>query len=101
MTSSAPSERTRSALPPLHTPVTCAPRALAICTAYVPVPPPAPMTITRRPAVISPAFTACNAVWSETGTAAACAKDTLAGLRARRLSSATASSAYEPRVVVP
>src|SRR5215218_980082 len=49
MTWSAPSERTRSALPPLHTPVTSAPSDLASCTAKLPTPPEAPMTRTRCP----------------------------------------------------
>src|SRR3954453_15416909 len=59
----------------LHTPVTSAPRALAICTAKVPTPPDAPMMSTfcsgrtfpwsRRP---------CRAVKPEMATTAACSK---------------------------
>ena len=43
MTWSAPIERTRSTFLVLHTPVTSAPSALAICTANVPTPPDAPL----------------------------------------------------------
>ena len=43
----APIERTSSTLRVLHTPVTSAPSAAAIWTAYVPTPPPAPLTSTR------------------------------------------------------
>jgi hypothetical protein len=47
MTCAAPIERTSPALRELHTPVTSAPSAAAIWTAYVPTPPPAPLTSTR------------------------------------------------------
>src|SRR5262245_31873694 len=50
MTPPAPRERTRPAVGELHTPVTLAPDALAICTANDPTPPAAPMTITCCPA---------------------------------------------------
>src|SRR3954454_19312316 len=50
MTSSAPSDRTRSSFCVLDTPVTFAPRAFAICTAKVPTPPDAPTTRTCWPA---------------------------------------------------
>src|SRR5664279_956786 len=43
MTWSAPIDRTRSTLVVLHTPVTSVPNVLAICTARVPMPPPAPL----------------------------------------------------------
>src|ERR671914_1675562 len=43
MTSSAPIDRTRSACVVVQTPVTWAPKALAICTANDPTPPAAPM----------------------------------------------------------
>ena len=59
MTLSAPIDRTRSTLAVLQTPVTSAPSALAICTAYVPTPPDTPMISTfcpasRRPTSQSP-----------------------------------------------
>jgi hypothetical protein len=43
----------RSTFSVLHTPVTSAPNALAICTAKVPTPPEAPSTRTRRPAALA------------------------------------------------
>src|SRR5438046_9869674 len=43
MTSSAPIDRTMSTFLVLHTPVTSAPKVLAICTANVPTPPAAPL----------------------------------------------------------
>ena len=49
MTWSAPMDRTRSTFSVLHTPVTSAPNALAICTANAPTPPDAPMTSTLCP----------------------------------------------------
>ena len=51
----APIERTSPALRVLHTPVTSAPSAAAIWTAYVPTPPAAPLTSTRCPARTAPA----------------------------------------------
>src|SRR5680860_394921 len=54
MTWSAPSERTSSTLRALHTPVTSAPRVLAICTANVPTPPDAPLINTAWPGCTSP-----------------------------------------------
>src|SRR6266566_9032942 len=102
MTSSAPRERTRSALDVLHTPVTVAPDALAICTANDPTPPAAPMTITCCPGCTRPqSRTPCSAVTPEMGTTAACSKETLAGLDARCSSGAAAYSANEPLSQVP
>ena len=49
MISSAPIDRTRSTFDVLHTPVTCAPNALASCTANEPTPPAAPMIKTFCP----------------------------------------------------
>ena len=49
MTWSAPSERISSTLRMRHTPVTSAPRVLAICTANVPTPPDAPLISTAWP----------------------------------------------------
>jgi hypothetical protein len=70
-----------SAFAVLHTPVTCAPNALAICTANVPTPPDAPLIRTLCPAWIRPlSRSACKAVKPATGTAAACSKVRLAGL---------------------
>src|SRR5215468_2841145 len=102
MTSSAPTERTRAVFVELHTPVTLAPDALAICTAKDPTPPAAPMTITCCPGCTRPlSRTACTAVTPEMGTAAACSKDRLTGLHARRFSRAAAYSANEPLSQVP
>src|SRR5215467_470009 len=102
MTSSAPRERTRPAFDELHTAVTLAPDALAICTANDPTPPAAPMIITCCPGCTRPlSRTACSAVTPEMGTAAACSKDKLAGLAASRFSGAAAYSANEPLSQVP
>src|SRR5215210_3756686 len=55
-----------STLPVLQTPVTCAPSALAICTANVPTPPEAPMTSTLWPAWTCPlSRRACHGVLGE------------------------------------
>ncbi len=67
----------------LATPVTSAPKALAICTANVPTPPDAPMTSTVCPAWTRPwSRTACSAVSAEIGTDAACSKETFDGMSA-------------------
>ena len=62
MTWSAPSDRTRSTLAVLQTPVTSAPEALAIWTAKVPTPPDAPMISTCWPGCTFALRTACSAV---------------------------------------
>ena len=63
MTGSAPIEATVSTFAVLHTPVTSAPNALAICTANVPTPPDAPLTSTLCPGWTCPlSRSACNAV---------------------------------------
>src|SRR5712692_3914130 len=81
MTRSAPMERTKSTFPVLHTPVTSAPKDLAICTANVPTPPPAPLIRTFCPGRIFPlSRRPCNAVRPATGTEAACSNVTLLGL---------------------
>ena len=49
MTASAPIDWTRPVFLVLHTPVTCAPSALAIWTANEPTPPDAPLIRTRCP----------------------------------------------------
>src|SRR5687767_7016797 len=54
MTSSAPSPRTMSIFFVLHTPVTCAPRAFASCTANGPTLPDAPLISTLCPGAIPP-----------------------------------------------
>ena len=79
MTWSAPSEVTSSTLWLLHTPVTSAPSALAICTANVPTPPPAPLISTVIPGWTFPLRSACNAVTPACGAAAACSKVRFAG----------------------
>src|SRR3982750_1402976 len=64
---------TRSVFEALATPVTSAPKLLAICTANVPTPPDAPRTSTLCPGRTRPwSRTAFRAVVAETGTAAAC-----------------------------
>ena len=84
----------------LHTPVTSAPEALAICTANVPTPPDAPMIRTFCPACTCAwSRTACRAVSAETGTAAACSKDRLTGLGASLLARVRAYGAKEPSQV--
>src|SRR3954463_16380664 len=68
MTWSAPRARTRSTLPVLHTPVTSAPNALAICTAKVPTPPEAPTISTLCPGSTRPrSRRPCRAVTAEQG----------------------------------
>src|SRR3954449_8495986 len=76
MTWSAPRAWTRSHFEVLATPVTCAPKALAICTAEVPPPPEAPRTRTscRGRTSTPPARTACRAVRAEMVVAADWAK---------------------------
>src|SRR4029077_9376990 len=83
MTCPAPRRRTRSACRVLQTPVTWAPRCLAICTAKVPTPPEAPMIRTFWPGWIPPARSPCSAVTAASGTAAACSKVRFPGLGAR------------------
>ena len=64
----------------LHTPVTSAPNALAICTAKEPTPPDAPVTSTVWPGrTFAMSRNACNAVMADVGTAAASTTDRLAG----------------------
>ena len=97
MASSAPMDRTRSSLLVLHTAVTCAPNALAICTANVPTPPAAPITSTPWPGCTSATSrSACSAVMPDTGVAAACSKVSRAGFATSLSARASASSAKEP-----
>ena len=80
MTWSAPIERTSSTFRVLVTPVTSAPKALAICTANVPTPPDAPLMRTFWPGWTWPwSRSSWSAVVAETPTAAACSKVRLAG----------------------
>src|SRR5436305_13858098 len=84
MTWSAPTDRTRSTLRVLHTPVTLAPKALAICTANVPTPPDAPVTSTVCPGcTLAISRSACRAVKADTGIAAACSMLRLTGFGAK------------------
>ena len=100
MTWSAPTERTRSTLRVLHTPVTSAPKALPICTANVPTPPDAPLTSSDWPAWSRPTSRSpCRAVVPASGTAAACSNVQPAGLRATRLAGTLAYSANAPPLV--
>ena len=81
MTSSAPTDRTRSSFDVLHTPVTSAPSAFAICTANVPTPPPAPTISTFCPGrTFALSRSAWRAVTPEIGTAAASSNERLSGL---------------------
>ena len=69
MTWSAPSDRTRSTLRVLQTPVTSAPNALAIWTAKEPTPPEAPVTSTVWPGrTCAMSRNACKAVMADVGT---------------------------------
>ena len=97
MTRRAPSARTRSVFAALHTPVTSAPSARAICTANVPTPPPAPITATVCP-VSTRAMSrrACRAVAADVGTTAACSNVRLAGFGASVSSCPRAYSAKAP-----
>ncbi|CAN5492296.1 hypothetical protein BH23ACT9_BH23ACT9_25330 [soil metagenome] len=86
----------------LHTPVTSAPKALAICTANVPTPPDAPVTATVCPACrCTTSRSACNAVNADVGTAAACAMDRLGGMRTKWSAGAHAYSASVPVALQP
>src|ERR671933_1507443 len=102
MTWSAPSDRTRSTLRVLHTPVTAAPKALAICTANVPTPPDAPVIRTVCPGcTLAMSRSACRAVKADIGTAAACSMVRLAGFGAKLSAGAHAYSARVPVVLQP
>src|SRR6266581_3089145 len=58
---SAPIDRTRSTFLVLHTPVTSAPNALAICTANVPTPPAAQDPLARLdPPLIAKSLEGCG-----------------------------------------
>jgi SAM-dependent methyltransferase len=96
MTCSAPRRRTKSACGVLQTPVTWAPRYVAICTAKVPTPPEAPMIRTCWPGWIPPARRPCSAVTAASGTAAACSKVRFPGLGARLSWSTAMYSAKAP-----
>src|SRR5215212_24799 len=83
MTWSAPIDRTMSTFVALATPVTSAPKAMAICRANEPTPPEAPMINTVCPAWTSPrSRTPCSAVSAEMVVTAAWAKVRFAGLGA-------------------
>src|SRR3569623_372407 len=97
MTWSAPSDSTKPTFGVLHTPVTSAPSALAICTAKDPTPPDAPTTSTRLPASTPALRTAWSAVEPEIGTAAACTEVRFQGLR---VSLAAGTAAYSANVPV-
>src|SRR5918995_2636383 len=97
MTSSAPIERTRSTFDVLDTPVTCAPNALAICTANDPTPPAAPITNTFCPDRTFPTLLRpWSAVNPVVGTVAASSKLRFVGLGASRLGRAVVYSANVP-----
>ena len=92
-------DRSRSALRALATPVTSAPNALAIWTAYVPTPPDAPLMRTFwRGLTLPSSRRSWRATVAETPTAAASSKLRRAGLGARWSSGAEAYSAKAPEV---
>jgi hypothetical protein len=97
MTCPAPKDRTRSTFVVPHTAVTCAPNAVASCTAKVPTPPDAPVISTVWPGWTRPwSRRPCRAVRPEMGTVAACSKVRFAGLGASLFSGARAYSAKAP-----
>src|SRR5215470_3175382 len=80
MTQCAPRALTISTFLVLHTPVTSAPKDLAICTAKVPTPPAAPLIKTLCPDRIRPlSRSPCNAVSAAIGAEAACSNVTFTG----------------------
>src|SRR5215813_10743801 len=98
MTRSAPIDRTISTFLVLHTPVTCAPNDLAICTAKVPTPPAAPLINTFCHGCSSSSSPKpCNAVSAATGTEAACSNVTLSGFLTNADSETHTYSANVPR----
>ena len=102
MTCAAPRERTSSTLRVLHTPVTSAPNALAICTANVPTPPDAPVTSTVCPGcTCAMSRRACSAVIPDVGTVAACSIVSLSGLRTSWSAGTDAYCASVPAVLQP
>ena len=81
----------------LHTAVTSAPSAFAICTANVPTPPAAPLTRTCCPGSRRPwSRSAWRAVQPAMGTAAACSKVTSGGFTAKSSSVPRTYSAKAP-----
>src|SRR5437667_120891 len=99
MSSSAPSDRTKSIFAVLDTPVTFRPTVFARCTANEPTPPDAPTIRTSCPDWMSPLRSPWRAVPPEIGTAAACSNVRFAGFRASLASGADAYSAKEPSAV--
>src|ERR687891_1969364 len=97
MTRSAPRDRTKSTFRVLHTPVTSAPSALAICTASVPTPPDAPLIRTVVPGPTWPTSRmAIMAVRPDMTDAAASLNESLAGFLMSRDAAATVNSANVP-----
>src|SRR5918996_617298 len=97
MTRSAPRDRTKSTFRVLHTPVTSAPRALAICTASVPTPPDAPLMRTVVPGLTWPTSRmAIMAVRPDMTDAAASLNESVAGFSMSRDAGATVNSANVP-----
>src|SRR5919106_5025482 len=97
MTWSAPRDRTKSTFRVLHTPVTSAPSALAICTASVPTPPDAPLMRTVVPGLTWPTSRmAIMAVRPDMTDAAASLNESVAGFSMSRDAGATVNSANVP-----
>ena len=80
----------------LQTPVTCAPRAFAICTAKVPTPPLAPVTSARFPAASPASRQPWSAVHPAVGSVAACTAEIPAGRRTSWPAGTRTSSANAP-----
>ena len=86
----------------LHTPVTSAPSAFAICTANVPTPPAAPTISTFCPGrTFALSRSAWRAVTPEIGTAAASSNERLSGLGTSFSGRVSANSAKEPASATP
>src|SRR3954452_10317269 len=99
MTRSAPSDATMSTLRVLHTAVTAAPSAFAICTANGPTAPDAPLISTLCPGRSFPrSRRPCSAVSPETATHAACSKLIASGFATSVDSDVHAYSANAPGV---
>ena len=96
MTSAAPSASAPSAWASLHTAVTRAPRALAICTAKWPTPVQAPFTRTRFPWTEPHRQNPSSTVSAAVGSAAACSKLSPCGIGCTRLAGTTSRSACAP-----
>jgi hypothetical protein len=85
----------------LHTAVTVAPSALAICTAHVPTPPAAPLIRILCPAFNRPASRSPCSATTPHGVAAASSNERLLGLGASRFAGTATYSANAPEGASP